>query len=149
MTTLFLGLVCEEYTPQVEGQLTRDIIATQSQLQPGDTLCLCFADHQVERLCLGLGIEWTADMDLAQIMLVYRTSEYWPEVEYKDDVPKTEIRRDLYMGVNDQKLSQTDRPAYYLSPQGRITMNQIGVLRPAPNGYSQPDSFLNMLWDGC
>jgi len=140
--TTYLGVLSTSYTPQVEGQLTRDLIAASTQLKSGQELCVCCEHPESQKIIETMGARYSPILSLPDTFLKYRTEEDWPK-----DPPNAEtlIERDLWVPPGRSMISPGERPAYYLPPQGRMAPPSIGLKRPAPNGYSPVDPQFVML----
>lgn len=149
MKSRYIGVKFDEYTPQVEGQLTRELIALQGvaakRHQDEEVVIVCDSD-KVDSIISAFGIRRVPTEHLAKTWIIFRTGEEWP-VEPEHAV--TVIERDLFQAIKEPNLTQLDEDhtnGYYLPPQGRPAPDTIGVLRPAPNGYSPVDPALILLW---
>lgn len=149
MKPRYIGVVFNEYTPQVEGQLTRDVIAltnlANKRNSDEEIVIVCDSDR-ADRLLEALQVRRIPTLQLAPTWLAYRTKEDWPEVP---DEAKTVIKRDLYVKVRHNNLrvnNEAEGTGYYLPPQGRPRLNKMNMLRPAPNGYAPVSPELIMLW---
>ena len=149
MKPRYIGVLLDNYTPQVEGQLTRDVIALlqlASKRNADEEIVIVCESDRPDRLLEALGTRRVPTIQLARTWLVYRTKEEWPEVP---DFALTVIQRDLYVRVKRSTLrvnSEQESEGYYLPPQGRPRPDKLNMLRPAPNGYSPVDPALIMLW---
>ena len=140
----YVGVVFDTYTPQVEGQLTRDVIAFQNSpvMRDRELVIVCASD-QPDRLLQALKVRRSPVLTLASVYIKYKTEELWPEVP---EHVTTEIERDLYQAVARPNLDPTPRPGYFMPPQGRPAPDSIGLKRPAPNGYAPIDPGVVLLW---
>lgn len=134
--TVYLGVLAKVYTPQVEGQLTRDVIASTTKLKRGEQLCVCCEHPEAQRMLASLGARYSPILALPTTFLKYRIDEQWPD---EPENAQTVIERDLWVKPGEGKLHTGERPAYYLPPQGRLAPDSIGLKRPAPNGYAPVD----------
>lgn len=149
MRPRYIGCIFDSYTPQVEGQLTRDIIAltglAAKRHADEEIVIVCDSDKP-DRLLDALNVRRVPTAQLARTWLVYRTNEDWPEVP---EFARTVIQRDLFVKVR-RNTMRINGPAqsegYYLPPQGRPRPDKIGMVRPAPNGYVPVDPALILLW---
>lgn len=149
MNPRYIGIVFDKYTPQVEGQITRDVIAltnlARDRHSDEEIVIVCDSD-KADRLLDALGVRRIPTLQLAPTWLVYRTNEMWPEVP---DDAKTVIKRDLFVKVKRGNLrvnNENEGNGYYLPPQGRPRPDKINMIRPAPNGYTPTDPALIILW---
>lgn len=141
----YLGFVCNNYTPQVEGQLTRDIIRVLDMPEMRNVdLCMVSTEERCDRALDALGVRRSSVLGLTRTFIKYRTAEEWPQTPEHCEI---EIERDLYQPIADlNKLDPKMRPGYYLPPQGRLAPNSVTLKRPAPNGYTPVDPALVILW---
>lgn len=145
----YVGLIWDEYTPQVEGQLTRDLLALLDTARGlVDEVVVVVDDHRCTRLLDGLGIRSVPTQKLAKMWIVYKTKQEWPEApDWVDEV----VERDLYQAVKPGNMRVPDDSAnngFYLPPQGRLSPDTISLDRPAPNGYVPTDSAALLIWTG-
>jgi hypothetical protein len=133
----FFGILYDEYTPAVEGQLLRDclILMNVARNKFRDLIIVC-EDSNPDRLLNALGIVREADMSRTKDWISYRTKETWPQ---EPEGARNIIQRDLYTpekGANMMVLDEMHSNGYYLPPQGRLSPDTISLLRPSPNGYA-------------
>ena len=114
----YFGVIFDDYTPAVEGQLLRDCLALQRVAQNKNTelVIVCESDKP-DRLLNGLGIRRVPTPSLTKSWVMYKTKESWmPEPEDADVV----VPRDLYQPVKKNKLRVLDEQhsnGYYLPPE--------------------------------
>lgn len=133
----FFGVLYDEYTPAVEGQLLRDclIMMNVARHKFKDLIVVC-SDPAPDRMLNALGLVRDADMSRTKDWISYRTKEEWPK---EPEGARNIIQRDLYNPPKKNNLSVLDEResnGYYLPPQGRLSPDTISLLRPSPNGYA-------------
>lgn len=143
----YLGVIFDEYTPQVEAQLLRDCLAAQSVADRNEELVIACESDKADRMLESIGIRRVPLMSKARELLLYKTEEFWPE--YPEHI-RTVILRDLYVPKkNPNVLLEVDPDqanGYYLPPQGRLSPDTLSLERPAPNGYIPLDPSMIMQW---
>ncbi len=137
-----VGLKWDAYTPGVEGQITRDLIALQSQGPQGTDLSVACADDSASRLLNALGIQ-RGEAKEARLWITYRTEE--PLVQAPEHA-STVIERDLYVAVNNQTIDTEAHPGYYMQPQGRVIPQNYMLNKPMPNPNGRCDPMVILLW---
>lgn len=139
----YIGIVFDNYTPQVESQMTKDFIAIKYAYN--NQVIACCADVSVVSTALqALQIQVIPNMDLPTQCLVYKTTQEWPEVP---DNCTDKIERDLYVSVKDSKLvSNPNDKGYYLPQWGRPYVSDIHRMNYRPNGFGPPDPAIKLLW---
>jgi hypothetical protein len=143
----YFGILFDDYTPAVEGQLCRDCIKMidLARHRANELVIVC-ADERPDRMLAALGLTRLPDHERARDWITYRTREEWPE---DPENARVLIQRDLYMSLKDRNMTVLDEQhtnGYYLPPQGRLSPDTLSLLRPAPNGYIPTDPALLMLW---
>jgi len=142
-----MGVLYDEYTPAVEGQLLRDCLVLQevARHKYNEIVIVC-ADQGPDRMLAALGLTRLSDPSLAKDWICYKTKIDWPE---EPENTRTLIQRDLYQPVQDRNMVVMDdqrNNGYYLPPQGRLSPDTLSLLRPAPNGYVPVSPFLIAIW---
>lgn len=138
-----LGMVWDKYTPAVEGQITRDVIALQSETPAGDTLSFVCPDGSADRLFNTLGVVRSMVPGLANVWITYRTQE---DKVFAPEHATEVIERDLYQDAKDVELDPESHPGYYMKPQGRVVAPQMNRHKPAPSHYGPTDPMVVLLW---
>jgi hypothetical protein len=143
----YMGVVYDQYTPAVEGQLLRDCLVLQSVARNkyNEIVIIC-EDDSPDRMLAALGITRQGDPNLAKDWIMYRTREDWPE---EPENTRTLIQRDLYQPIADSNMVVMEdghNNGFYLPPQGRLSPDTLSLLRPAPNGYIPIPSALILMW---
>jgi hypothetical protein len=133
----WFGILYDEYTPAVEGQLLRDclILINVAQHKFRDLIIVC-DDPRPDRLLNALGLSREADTSRAKDWISYRTAQEWPD---EPEGARNIIQRDLYVPEKEGNmtvLNEKQNNGYYLPPQGRLSPDTISLLRPSPNGYA-------------
>lgn len=146
MTPKVVGLVWDYYTPQVEAQITRDLIALKG-LPSGRNLMVCYETEEpaITKVLNSLQVLRSPALPLAKLWIVYQTGPDEVEApEHAEDV----IERDLQVHVADADVLDTgDHTGYYLKPQGRIVAPTISLNRPMPQHQpASTDPMVIYLW---
>lgn len=137
-----IGLMWDQYTPAVEGQITRDIIAMQNMGPQVDLMVVC-SDNSADRLLNTLGVKRSAAEALAGLWITYRTKA---ELLHAPEHATTVIERDLYVDSADTSLDSQPHPGYYMKPQGRIIPPSLNRHKPPPSHYGVTDPMVILLW---
>jgi hypothetical protein len=143
----YFGVIFDDYTPAVEGQMLRDCLALQrtAQNKNAELVIVCESDKP-DRLLQALGIRRVPTPSLTKAWVMYKTKEMWmPEPEDANVV----VPRDLYQPIKKNKLRVLDDDhtnGYYLPPQGRLSPDTVSLLRPSPNGYTFVEPLLVLNW---
>lgn len=137
MKQITVGLLWDTYTPAVEGQLTRDIIALQ---QEGQIMVVC-KNSNPGRVLQALNVA-IVDAD-TKFWIVYKTGEAHVEAP---EGATTVIERDLYVGHTKTQLDTREHAGYFMKPQGRIVPSPFTVERPMPVHNGQTDPMVVLLW---
>jgi hypothetical protein len=143
---VYIGVIWDEYTPQIESQILRDCMAMQHITDRDEELVLVTQSDRPDNVLSALGMRSVPTLKLATTWIVYKVGEQWPKTP---EWAKTEIQRDLYQPKKDLKLLQVDEEeanGYYLPPQGRLSPDTLSLERPAPNGYIPVDPSLIAIW---
>lgn len=147
MKPIYIGVVYNHYTPQVEAQLTRDLIHVLNLHSMRGRDCVVVSqDGRLDPVIQSLGCRRAYLPKLPKTWFQYRTKEDWPELVPEARPGGTVIQRDLYVPVKEGNLQEAEQGAYYLPPQGRISPDVISLLRPAPNGFAYPDPMISFIW---
>jgi len=134
-----IGLKWTEYTPQVEGQITRDMLACQAEL--GKFVVYTETD-EADRVLAAVGIEKALSGNLAELWILYKTELEGPQPPNRD---VRYIERDLYVAVTDVALDLDAKPGYFLKEQGRIGTPRISQ-NPRPTHHGVTDPLITLLW---
>jgi hypothetical protein len=146
-TRVYIGVIFDEYTPQVESQILRDCMAMQHISDRNEEIVLVTDSDKPDKVLEAIGMRSVPTGRLAKTWIIYKTKEQWPKAP---DWATTEIQRDLYMPKKDLRLLQVDEAesnGYYLPPQGRLSPDTLSLERPAPNGYIPCDPAMLVVWN--
>ncbi len=138
-----VGLWWDVFTPAVEGQITRDVIALQAQGSVQADLMIVCRDNSADRLLDALGVKRGVTHALATLWITYRTGQEHVEAP---EHAATVIERDLHVEDASTQLDPTPAPGYYLKPQGRIKGPSSILQRPMPIHNGQTDPMVVLLW---
>jgi hypothetical protein len=146
MDAQVIGLVWDKYTPQVEGQITRDFIAMQSE-GPRVQLLVVTPDDSADRLFAMLGVEKSLAPEIAKLWITYQTG---PEKVLAPEHAQTVIERDLFIPKARNNIDTGHHTGYYMKPQGRITSPSMNVHHPSPTHMGgQTDPIVIWLWSSA
>lgn len=143
---IYVGVVYDRYTPEVENQMLRDVQQMRQVTERGEELVIACSDDAPDRMLAGIDTRRVPTLELASMWVVYRTLKDWPLPPAWCD---TEIRRDLFVDVATPHLLQVDEEeanGFYLPPQGRLSPDTLSLNRPAPNGYVPVNPQLVAIW---
>jgi len=130
----YIGILFDEYTPQVESQILRDCMAMQHITDRDEEVVLVTDSDKPDRVLEALGMRSVPTLKLAKTWIIYKTKEMWPEAP---EWAQTEIQRDLWQSKKEMKLLQVDEAeanGYYLPPQGRLSPRLLKDRDPSPKG---------------
>lgn len=143
----YVGILFDAYTPAVEGQLLRDLMACCSTLSRGEELIVVSESQKADTLLKTLGIRRLPIPQKARVWLLYKVGDQFP---LAPDWCSSEVQRDLQIREKDPNfLLQVDPDqgnGYYLPPQGRLSPDTLSLERPAPNGYIPTDPVAFQVW---
>lgn len=113
----YFGVVFDAYTPQVESQMMRDVMALQRVAQNSrrELVLVCESDRP-DRMLAAIGCRRVPTVELTRSWIMYKTKENWMEEPENSDVV---VPRDLYQPVRRGKLRVLDEShsnGYYLPP---------------------------------
>lgn len=134
---IYVGLVWDAYTPAVEAQITRDLIALQQKSE----IVVISDSNEVDRALAALGIKHGIGSELVDVWIVYQTTKEKPYVETSKPV----IDRCLYQERVENRINPKSDNGYYLHPQGRWSQPRISQA-PMPNRNGQTDPAVIYLW---
>lgn len=144
---VLIGIIYDEYTPAVEAQLTRDIIALQNAHPRDEFEVQCVGDEpSMDRLLNAFNIVRVTGGKPA-LYVVYRTTEWWPE--YPDERTATVICRDLYIEDAAPRMSGEPSVGYYVpTTQGRPIrpQNPLNRMGHKGNGKGMVDPAIKLIW---
>lgn len=145
MSRFHFGLVWDHYSPAVEAQIVRDVIAMQNfgGNRPLELICCCEASN-ADPVLRSFSIKRIPTTGLATMWIGYSTT-LDEEVEFPEHA-KVVIKRDLAIQQSEPYLRDIERPGYYLPEPGRIGPDSLSIHKPAPNGYGFVDPAIVLLW---
>lgn len=140
-----MGLRWDHFTPQVEGQVIRDLIAIQAQ-PFGRRLAVYYEGNQpqLDTAFRTMGVERTDMAVLARLWVLYQTgTEPLEEPEQAKEV----VVRNLQVRLAEPNLDTGDHSGFYLAPQGRNISPTLDLNRPMPGWYpGGPPANIVWLW---
>lgn len=142
---IIVGLIYDDYTPSVESQIARDLIAIRDAY-PREEFEVQATSMGPQKLLQALGVAMVTEGE-PSLYVVYKTTEFWPDHPNEDE--NTVICRDLYVSSVEPSLSQGVHPGYYVpTEQGRPIREQNPLHKVAPRGKGIIDPAILMLWGG-
>lgn len=141
-----VGLRWNEYTPQIEGQITRDLIALQSTFEtsnPNSKIQVFTDTSEADSLLNILGIQRCFDEAAAKVWILYRSNPE-AEVEAPEDMRDVTVR-DMYQETKNTRINPNPESGYFLKPQGRIGRPRLSQL-PYPTHKGQLNPAIVLLW---
>lgn len=149
-----VGLVWDEYSPSVEGQLTRDLIALQNASSVhGVEIQVVSSHHNADRLLRSLGINRLSELvggegelESPDLYLIYQVRDKPVSAPFHST---RTIRRVLYRGTShSNKLLEDHRwNGMPLKEQDRGFYNSQFRRAPPPNNqWSTLDPLVTMVW---
>jgi len=141
-----MGLIWDHFTPQVQAQVVKDLIAIQNQ--PNGRNLMVYYDADVPELAgllNSMQIKRTPAKVLAKLWVLYQTG---PEQLEAPEHAAEVVERDMQIGVKDPAILNTDEQSgFYLAPQGRNISPTLDLNRPMPGWYpGGPTADLVWLW---
>ena len=144
MGIYWLGLIWDTYTPAVEGQIIRDILALQAS-SPKTEIAVVVPNGSANQLLNSMGIRHCLANSLATLWIVYKTKPD-SDIEAPEHVDRT-IERNLYVETKECLIDGDPHPGYYLKPQGRMAPPSMPLNRPPPtNSRGVINPTIIMLW---
>lgn len=143
---VYVGILFDQWTPQVEAQMLKDVQQCRTVADSGEEVVVCCTSDKPDPMLRQLDTRRVPTIQMATFWIVYRTKEDWPA---SPDWCTTEVHRDLYVPLKRSPLMHPDENnsnGYYLPPQGRLSPDTLSLDRPAPNGYISVDPSLIMIW---
>lgn len=136
------GVLWSSYTPAVEGQLIRDVMALQSTYKCD--IGVIVPDQTPIALLKGLGVTpILGPQSLASLWVIYQTTATKLEApEHATNV----IDRNLYQAPAEGTLDTGTHTGYYLAPQGRAGNTSTIMNKPAPTSVGLPDPYIMQRW---
>lgn len=140
-----MGLRWDHFTPQVEGQVIRDLLAIQAQPCSRE-LAVYYegTNTQLDMTLRTMGIQRTEMAVLATLWVLYQTgTEPLEAPEHAKEV----VVRDMQVRLQDANLDTGDHAGFYLAPQGRNISPTLDLNRPMPGWYpGGPTADLVWMW---
>lgn len=144
-TPYVIGLVWDHFTPQVEGQVIRDLIAIQAQ--PACRELAVYYDGtnaELDATLRTMGIQHTDMAVLATLWVLYQTGQ---EPLVAPEHAKEIVTRDLQVKMQGPNLDTGAHSGFYLAPQGRNISPTLDLNRPMPGWYpGGPPANIVWLW---
>lgn len=137
-------LIYDEYTPAVEAQITRDLIAMRKLNSKEEFAIICEHTH-CERLAAAFNIPLFTQ-GTPNFYVVYKTTEWWPE--HPDETEACVVMRDMYVSQEEISIDPDARPGYYLPEQGRLMAPKDRLTQRGPTGKGAVDPTILMVWGG-
>lgn len=141
---LAIQIIYDQYTPAVEAQITRDLIALKSTHPKSEFAVIC-ASNDTERLLESFGIP-LYPKGTSHLTLVYKVSDQWPD--HPSETEATVVMRDLYVYEDTLTVDGTPTVGYYMPEQGRSIPNQVDLVKRGPTGPGGVDPAILLLWGG-
>lgn len=144
--TYKVGLAWDDYTPAVEAQVCRDVIALQNDSRVKDLVVISASDR-ADRVLTALGVRRLPMLSLARDWVAYRTK---PETQNYEIIPEHVdndciVDRNLFTTNIGPNIDGESRNGYALKPQGRPIPNQLNMHKPPPNAYPPMDPSFSLL----
>lgn len=145
---VYITITYDQYTPNVEAQITRDFLAMQTACP--NTPFFCISQDEKPKLALkALGIDLCAPNDQSHTLIQYKVGKHFAKRPKHLPFKSTIIDRDLEAVEDDlnNKLDLSQHPGYYLPDLSRPYLSDINRLRAPPNnGMIPPNPALLYLW---
>lgn len=140
-----IGLMWDHFTPQVEGQIIRDVIAIQNQPSTRE-LSVYYEGNEpkLESALQTLGVNRAPSKELATLWVLYQTG---PDLLVAPDHAREVVTRDLQVRLKSPNLNTDEHSGFYLAPQGRNISPTLDLNRPMPAWYpGGPPANIVWLW---
>lgn len=139
----YLGILYDKYTPPIESQITKDLIAFKYYY--GNDITVCTKNpNDIARALAALRIKVISDISLPKVFIVYKTGEEFPETP---DNCQEIIERDFYVDkANIELTSDPENDGYFLPEYGKPYISNMSRLHYRPNGYVPIDPSIRLLW---
>lgn len=137
MDRVTVSLMYDEFTSQVQSQITRDLMALQDnwEVQVNEE------GTELNSLFDALGIPKVENAP--ELVILYRVKEWLPEIP-----GVTVFKRDLKPSLSETQIDPNPKVGYFLNPQGRdiasITERYLNRIAPQARGIVDPTIIL--LW---
>jgi hypothetical protein len=141
-----MGLLWDHWTPQVQAQVVKDLIAIKDQPKVS-SLAVYYEgdDPQVNSILNALQVARCPAKALAGLWILYQTGVHPLEApEHAAEV----VERDMQIRSADADVLDTgEHSGFYLAPQGRNISPTLDLNRPMPAWYpGGPTADLVWLW---
>lgn len=141
-----VGLKWDKYTPQIEGQITRDLLTLKGEFEtnnPNSRIQVVTDKPDADRLFAALGVPQGIGDALAKVWILYK-SRADVELEAPEGVQDVTVR-EMYQEDANISLNPNPESGYYLKPQGRIGKPRLSML-PYPTHNGRTDPAVVLLW---
>lgn len=143
MKTYYFGINWDAYTPAVEGQIIRDVLALKSTCR--DEMCAVVPQsEQVAKLMRTLQVKpILAPASLAKLWILYQTTE----TQIDPPAHAVEIiTRKLFQKLSKGGLNTNVRVGYYLPRMDRAGPSSSILTKPAPTNVGFTDPYIIQRW---
>lgn len=142
--TYHVGLKWDVYTPAVEAQIVRDMMALQNN--GTQQIAAIIDDPSPSNMLQALGIKPVLSIhSLATLWILYKTKDDDDGLDAPEHADHV-IVRDLYTPLAKGCLDEGPHFGYYLKEQGRQGNGQLPTMRSAPTSVGQTDPAIVYLW---
>ena len=138
---LHFGVLYLAYTPAVEAQLVRDIIAMQSSMNQ-DLVCCCAKDD-ADRVLQSFNIRRLPADTIAKLWIVYKTNI--DDAISTPEFAETTITRDLFLTSSSNSLQIRDNDSGYFLPEPGRAAPARNFVMPTQNTPTTDPAVL-FLW---
>lgn len=140
-----IGLMWDHFTPQVEGQVIRDLLAVQAQPACSELAVYYKGTNPALDVTLRtMGIQRSDMAVLATLWVLYQTGV---EPLVAPEHAKEVVMRDLQVRLREPNLDTGAHSGFYLAPQGRNISPTLDLNRPMPGWYpGGPPANIVWLW---
>lgn len=146
MVPYVMGLMWDHFTPQVQAQIVKDLIAIKNQPNSRNLTVYYEKDApELKSLLVSMGIHRTPAKVLAGLWVLYQTG---PVALEAPESAKEVVVRDMQVHVKDPNVLDTaEQSGFYLAPQGRNISPTLDLNRPMPGWYpGGPTADIVWLW---
>lgn len=141
-----MGLIWDFYTPQVQAQIIKDLIAIKNQPQCRDLMVYYEKDEpELASMLRAIQVNRTPSKVLAGLWVIYQTGVNQLEAP---EFAKEVVYRDMQIhGTDPDILDTAEQSGFYLAPQGRNISPTLDLNRPMPSWYpGGPPGYIINLW---
>lgn len=126
-----MGLLWDHFTPQVQAQVVKDLIAIKDQPKSRNLMAYYKSDDPaVETLIRSVGVERSQLAAPATLWVTYQTGSR--DIEAPEHA-KEVVHRDMRIKhANPDVLDTEEHSGFYLAPQGRNIAPTLDLNRPMP-----------------